>query len=517
MNSTRTVTSDYRGRGRSSRRRVEHVAESAAANEPEAALNRESSSPHVLSPVALSLVLVASFMVVLDFSIVNVALPSIKDSLGFTGDSVQWVVTAYAITFAGLLILGGRIADLFGRRRCFIVGLLVFAFASLAAGLSPDALTLVVARAVQGVGAAIVAPASLSLITSRIGEGSRRTRALGLYGATASIGFVAGQVLGGVLVQYFGWASIFLLNVPVGIVAAFFATRIISSDRTRGNIAHLDVAGAILVTVAVASVVFGVSDGAVLGWAHPLVISSLVVAIASSVGFVFVERVHAHPLLQLRLLARANLSSASIITLLMGAWNAGELVVLSLYLQQTLHDSPLAAGLVIAPQGIAGFAVGIFGSRLIRRVGMRRFLITSAASAALGFLALIAIPSSGHYGPALVAVVLVGFGNVGVLFGATVMATAGMADSDQGLVGGVINTTRQVGAALGVAILVVIAESAHAATGTSSVHGDRLAMLVSACIAFAVVPVAWHGTRAVARTTDHLIRQGGNHEIHHIG
>jgi EmrB/QacA subfamily drug resistance transporter len=525
MNMTRTGTSTLR-RKRHDRREL--VAHPSATNERDLAVEASSPNPHVLTPLALSLVLVASFMVVLDFSIVNVALPSIRASLGFTGDSVQWVVTAYAITFAGLLILGGRVADLFGRRRCFIVGLLVFAWASLAAGLSPDAMTLIIARAVQGIGAAIVAPASLSLITSRVGEGPRRTRALGLYGATASIGFVAGQVLGGVLVQYWGWASIFLLNVPVGIVAAYFATRVISSDRTRGNMAHLDVVGAVLVTVAVASAVFGVSEGAVLGWAHPLVIAALLVALATSVGFIKVERAHPYPLLQLRLLARANLSSASIITLLMGAWNAGELVVLSLYLQQTLHDSPLVAGLVIAPQGVIGFATGMFGSRLIRRVGMRRLLVTSGISAGLGFLGLIAIPSSGHYGVALLAVVLVGFGTVGSIFGSTVMATAGMADSDQGLVGGVINTTRQVGAALGVAILVAIAEGSHAASGTSSLQGDRLAMFVSACIAFAVIPVAWLGTRAVVArstgaggatslTTNHLIRQGGNHEIHHIG
>jgi MFS family permease len=211
----------------------------------------------------------------------------------------------------------------------------------------------------------------------------------------------------------------------------------------------------------------------------------------------------------------------------MGAWNAGELVVLSLYLQQTLHDSPLVAGLVIAPQGVVGFATGLYGSRLIRRVGMRKLLVASGISAGLGFLGLIAIPASGHYGVALLAVTIVGFGTVGSIFGSTVMATAGMADSDQGLVGGVINTTRQVGAALGVAILVAIAEGAHAASGTSNLQGDRLAMLVSACIAFAVIPVAWLGTRAVAATfaasgsraltTNHFIRQGGNHEIHHIG
>jgi EmrB/QacA subfamily drug resistance transporter len=443
-------------------------------------------------------VLVASFMVVLDFSIVNVGLPSIRRALGFGGDSVQWVVTAYAISFSGLLILGGRIADLFGRRRSFIAGLLVFASASLVAGLSRDAAMLIAARAIQGVGAAMVAPASLALITARFVEGPRRTRALGLYGATASIGFVAGQVLGGVFIQFLGWASIFLVNVPVGVVAAFLAHRLITSDRERGNIAHLDLVGAFLATTTVAATVFGVSQGTVLGWAHPLVEGSLALAALCLVGFILVERVHAHPLVDLSLLARSNLRVAAILSLLMGAWTAGELVVISLYLQQTLHDSPLVAGLVIAPQGVVGFVTGMMGSRLVRRVGMRRLAIASTLATGIGFLALTALPSSGHYSVVLLAVLLVGFGTVGTAFGTTVMAAAGMADTDQGFVGGVINTTRQVGAALGVALLVAVAEGAHATTGTTTIVGDRMAMLITAFIGLSGTVIAWFGTRSGA-------------------
>src|ERR1017187_9280982 len=227
-----------------------------------------------LSSPALALVLVASFMVVLDFSIVNVGLPSIRDALGFGGDSVQWVVTAYAITFGGLLILGGRLADTWGRRSVFIVGLLVFAGASLAAGLTDDAVLLVAARAIQGIGAAIVAPASLSLITARFAEGPRRPRALGLYGATASIGFVAGQVLGGVLVQYTSWRMIFLVNVPMGIAAALLAPRLITSDPQNSKSAPLDVTGGILVTLAVAAGVFAISEAPVLGWVQPVVLGA---------------------------------------------------------------------------------------------------------------------------------------------------------------------------------------------------------------------------------------------------
>ncbi|HEY5267096.1 MAG TPA: MFS transporter [Acidimicrobiales bacterium] len=448
-----------------------------------------------LSSAALALVLVASFMVVLDFSIVNVALPSIHQALGFGSDSVQWVVTAYAITFSGLLILGGRIADLFGRRRVFVAGLLLFAASSLAAGLSRDAVMLVVARAVQGVGAALVAPASLSLITSRFAEGPQRTRALGLYGATASIGFVAGQVLGGVLVQFAGWAWIFLVNVPVGVAAALLAIRLITSDHKRAKIAHLDFWGGVLVTTAVAAAVYAVSEGTVLGWAHPLVLGAIVLALVASVGFIVAERLHAHPLVDLHLLQRPNLRTAGIISFFMGAWTAGELVVMSLYLQQILHDSPLVAGLVIAPQGIVGFVTGMFGSRLLRRVGLRRLLITSTLAIGVGFLTLSNLPSSGHYNALFAIVLLIGFGTVGTVFGTTVMASQGMADADQGLVGGVVNTTRQVGAAMGVAVLVAIAEGSHAASGTSTLGGDRTAMLVAGLIGLGGTVVAWFGVR----------------------
>lgn len=454
-----------------------------------------------LSGTALTLVLVASFMVVLDFSIVNVALPTIRQALAFGGDSVQWVVTAYAITFGGLLILGGRVADLFGRRRLFVLGLLLFAGASLLAGLAGSAAILVAARALQGVGAALVAPTSLSLITARIGEGPRRIRALGLYGATASIGFIAGQVLGGVLVQYTNWRSIFLVNVPVGVIAALATPRLIPRDRERVHNSRLDVMGGVLVTIAVAALVFAVSEGTVLGWEHPLVIVAMILTVFGVMAFVVVERIHPHPLVDLALLRRPGLRTAGILTLLLGAWTAGELVVLSLYLQQTLHDSPLVTGLVIAPQGIVGFITGMFGSRLVRRLGMRTLLITATAATGFGFLILANLPAGGHYSPLFSAVVLVGFGTVGTVFGTTVMAASGMADADQGLVGGVVNTTRQVGAAIGVAILVAIAEGAHARQGISTVSGDRIAMLVAAGVGFAGTLAACFGPRHIGRTS----------------
>jgi EmrB/QacA subfamily drug resistance transporter len=448
-----------------------------------------------LSGVALGLVLVASFMVVLDFSIVNVALPSIRQALGFGGDSVQWVVTAYAITFGGLLVLGGRIGDTFGRRTMFIAGLALFSAASLAAGLTGDAILLVTARAIQGIGAALVAPASLSLITARIAEGPRRTKALGLYGATASIGYVVGQVLGGVLVQYTSWRSIFLVNVPVGLAAAVLAPRLLSPDRRRVRTTHLDIRGGLLITLAVALAVFGISEGPVLGWVQPLVIAAVIVAAVALLGFVAVERSHSDPLIDLRLLRRRGLRTAAVLTLLVGAWTAGELVVMSVYLQQTLHDSPLVAGLVIAPQGVVGFVTGMFGARLVRRFGMRTLLVVATAAAAIGFLALSHLPTSGHYDALFAVVVLIGFGTVATVFGTTVMAASGMAQADQGLVGGVVNTTRQVGAAVGVAALVAIAEGANARSGVATVGGDRTALLVAALVALSGTVAAWFGAR----------------------
>jgi predicted MFS family arabinose efflux permease len=253
--------------------------------------------------------------------------------------------------------------------------------------------------------------------------------------------------------------------------------------------------GGILVRRGVAATVFAISEGPVVGWVQPLVLGALVAAVVASAGFVAVERVHADPLIDLRLLRRRGLRTAGILTLLVGAWTAGELVVLSVYLQQTLHDAPLVAGLVIAPQGVVGFITGMFGARLLRRFSMRTLLVVATAATSAGFLVLAHLPMSGHYSPLFAAVVLVGFGTVGTVFGTTVMAASGMADADQGLVGGVVNTTRQVGAGVGVAALVAIAEGAHARAGIATVSGDRTAMLVAALGGLIGTLVAWFGAR----------------------
>jgi EmrB/QacA subfamily drug resistance transporter len=450
--------------------------------------------------MGLILILTAAFMVVLDFSIVNVALPSIQRELHFPAAAVEWVVTGYAIAFGGLLILGGRAADLFGRRRLLIAGLLVFSAASLAGGLAHDPVLLVAARVVQGAGAAIVAPAALSLITTGFPEGPQRTRALGLYGATSSLGFVAGQVLGGILVQYTSWRAVFLVNVPVGVAAAIAAPYLLGRpdrddrpDRPGRERVHrrLDVGGALLITGAVAAAVFAVSQANALGWASPAVGGALMVAAAAAAGFLAVEAHHPDPLIRIGLLRRPGVRRAYSLILLLGVYNGGEMLVLSLYFQQVLHDPPLMAGLAIAPQGIVGFAAGVSGARLSARLGLRRMLVLTNLAATAGFLVLTQLPASGSYSPLLAAVMFVGFGSAGTAFGALVSASRGVADQDQGVVGGVINTGRQIGAAVGAALLPAIAIAASHGGGAPSAVGDRAAMAAGAVAGGLATIVAW--------------------------
>jgi EmrB/QacA subfamily drug resistance transporter len=455
---------------------------------------RPVSAPPGHRRLALALILTAAFMVVLDFSIVNVALASIEREFGFTASAVQWIVTGYAIAFGGLLILGGRAADTFGRRRMFMAGLVIFSAASLAGGLAHDPVLLVTSRVVQGAGAALVAPSALSLITTGFSEGPERTRALGMYGATASIGFVAGQVLGGVLVQFTSWRAVFLVNVPVGIAALLLAPRLLGESRQAGGAGHkLDIGGALLITGAVATLVFAVSQADVLGWASPAVLGALVLAAAAGTAFIAVERRHPEPLVRGDLLRLPDLRKAGTMNLLLGLWNAGELIVLSLYFQQVLHYSPLVTGLIIAPQGVVGFIAGAFGARLARRVGIRRVLVITSAMATIGFLVLTRLPAAGGYSPLFAALMLVGFGTAGTAFGTVVTASAGVADGDQGLVGGAINTSRQVGAAIGAALLPAVAEAVSHGSPAAAAGGDRAAMLAAAMAAALATVVAWRG------------------------
>jgi EmrB/QacA subfamily drug resistance transporter len=445
--------------------------------------------------LGLALILLAAFMVVLDFSIVNLALPSIQHELGISADLVQWVVTAYAIAFGGLLILGGRAGDLFGRRRLFLAGIGVFTAASLAGGLARDPVLLIASRVVQGGGAAMVAPAALSLITTGFPEGPRRTRALGLYGATASVGFVAGQVLGGAFVEFLSWRSVFLVNVPAGLAALLLAPGILRDSRPSRAGLQLDTVGAVLITSAVAALVFAVSQAGVAGPGSASVLIPLGLSALAAAAFAIAEQRHAHPLIRPGLLRAGGLRDASALMLLLGLWNGGEMLVLSLYLQQVLHFSPLVAGLAIAPQGIVSFSTGLLSARLTGRLGIHRVLVVTGLAATAGFLVLTQLPAGGGYSPLLAAVMLVGFGTAGTAFASMVTASTGIASSDQGLVGGVINTSRQLGAAVGAALLPAVAGAVDRTSQGSAAVGDRAAMLTGAVAAALATLVALSAQR----------------------
>jgi predicted MFS family arabinose efflux permease len=338
----------------------------------------------------------------------------------------------------------------------------------------------------------------------------------------ASVGFVSGQTLGGVLVEWTSWRAVFLVNVPVGLAAALLAPRVIAvpaavaataeadtaeadtaeadaADADAAGVAYtanrsntarrrLDVRGAVLITAAVTLAVFGISQGNVLGWTSPLVLGAAVTAACAAAGFVAAEARHPAPLVRPRLLLRPGLRDGAVLAFLLGVWNGGELLVLSFYLQQRLGFSPLATGLVIAPQGLAGFTMGFVGPRLAGWLGVRRLLVLASVAATIGFAVLTQLPAAG-YSPLLLVVVLVGCGGAGTAFGSILLASRELADDDQGLAGGVINTTRQVGAAVGAALLPAVADAVH------GVPGDRAAMLTATVVALAATAVSWRAAR----------------------
>ncbi len=447
-------------------------------------------APHGLGRLALVIVLCAQLVVVLDFSIVNVALPSISNAFSATSTSVQWVVTAYAITFGGLLVLGGRIADLLGRRELFVWGLVGFALASAAGGVASSLALLVLARAVQGIAAAAVAPAALSILTTSFRDGPARTRVLGYYGIMSSVGFVAGLVLGGAIVETVGWRGVFFVNVPVCLLAAVIGRRVIPRAAASTTRVHLDVVGACLVTAGVAALVYAPTAGVDEGWTSVPFLAAVGAAAGLLVVFVRHEQHSPHPVMPLSIFRSRTLVAGDAVTLLIGAWNAGEVLVLSLYCQQVLGYSPLVAGLIAVPQGIGGLLRGFAGPGLVARLGIRRFLAASAAVSAVGLALLLRFPATSRPPVILLVLLVIGLGTTSAMFAATVGGTAGVTDDEQGLAGALVNTARQVGAAIGVAGLLAISASSTGSGGASTADlaaGYRLAMGAAAALAIAAV------------------------------
>jgi EmrB/QacA subfamily drug resistance transporter len=428
-----------------------------------------------------------SLVVVLDFSIVNVALPALSVEMGVTTTTAQWVITAYALTFGGLLVLGGRASDFFGRRRILLAGLVLFAVASAAGGLAVNFEALALSRAIQGVAAAMVAPAALSILTTSYPEGPLRNRVLGYFGMTASVGFVVGLVAGGILVDTVGWRGVFFVNLPVCLALAVVGSRSLPAGSTAAGPRRLDLPGAALVTSGTAVLVYAPTLGTTDGWASLSFIVCLLLSAALFGAFVAVEGRSRQPLVPLRMFRHHTLVIGDMLSGLLGAWMAGEVLVLSLYCQQVLGYSALVAGLVAVPQGIGGLLRGVLGSRLLDRLGLRVFLAANSLLAAVTVGALFRFPSTSHY-PGLGIVLLVfGFGSTNVVFGATVAASSGVSNDEQGLAGALVNAGRQIGSAVGVAVLLSIV-AIDATANSSTPHladGFRLALICAAGLAVA--------------------------------
>jgi EmrB/QacA subfamily drug resistance transporter len=421
--------------------------------------------------IALALLATAQFVVVLDASIVNVALPSIGRALHFTQDSLSWVVNAYVLTFGGFLLLGGRMADLLGRRRVFIGGLIVFALASLAGGLAQSEAWLIAARAVQGLGAAILSPAALSIVTTTFSEGAERNKALGVWGAVAGSGGAAGVLLGGVLTDAAGWEWVLFVNTPIGLLAALLAPRLIAESRAEGEHRHFDIAGAASVTAGLSILVYALVDAAQAGWGSLQTVGLLGLAVALLAAFVVIELRAASPLMPFRIFRLRTVTGANVAGLLIGASLFSMFFFISLYMQQVLGYGPLKAGVSYLPLAFAIMLSAGVGSQLVTRVGFKPVLVAGMTFVAGGLVWFAQVSATGSFasdilGPSLLAAVGLGFSFVSVM----IAAVSGVRDRDAGLASGLINTTQQIGGALGLAVLATVANSRTTDVMASS-HG----------------------------------------------
>jgi EmrB/QacA subfamily drug resistance transporter len=405
----------------------------------------------------LALLAMAQFVVVLDASIVNVALPSIGRSLDFAQDDLSWVVNAYTLTFGGFLLLGGRLADLLGRRRMFVYGMWLFALASLVGGLAQSDVMLIAARAVQGLGAALISPAALSILTTTFAEGNERNKALGVWGAVAGSGGAVGVLLGGMLTEWAGWEWVLFVNVPIGIAAALVAPRLVAESRDDSS-PSFDIAGAVSVTAGLALLVYTLVDANNAGWGSTQTIALGALSVALLVAFVFIERRRRYPLVPFSIFRLRTLRGANVIGLLLGMSLFAMFFFISLYMQQVMGYEPLKAGLAYVP--LAGLIIISAGgaSQLVARFGFKPVLVAGMVLIAGGlyWFSHVSAPGGTYVGdvlfPSMLAAVGLGLAFVPV----TIAAVTGTQPAEAGLASGLINTSQQVGGALGLAVLATI-------------------------------------------------------------
>jgi len=450
---------------------------------------------------ALALIVTAQFMVILDVAIVNVALPSIKTDLGFSATGLQWVITAYAILFGGTLLLGGRLADLLGRRRMFVAGLALFAASSLLCGFAWSSGSLVGFRALQGLGGALLAPAALSLLMTTFAEGRERNRALGIYGAASGSGAAAGVLLGGVITSYLGWSWIFFVNVPVGLAAIALTPFLLRDSRAELPHRHFDLAGAASVTGGLMLLVYGLTRAATDGWTSPVTLGLIGGAAALVAAFIWIESRSRSPLLPLRIFRLRALSAANVTMALVGAVTFSEFFVLTLYVQDVLHYSAVQSGVAFVAFALSVVVASNLAQPVVSRIGIRGTLMMGLSLATVSVGLLTQVPVDGHYFWDLFPAFVLGGTGLGFSFvPVTIASLAGVERADAGVASGLVNTSRQIGGAIGLAAISTIAASAaasyahthgvSAASAAATVSGFQTAFVVLGGLLVAAFVVA---------------------------
>jgi len=420
--------------------------------------------------IVLVLLSLTQFILVIDVSIVNVALNSIKQSLAFSEANLQWILSAYTLTFGGLLLLGGRAADLFGRRRMFMIGLVIFTCGSAMCGFSQTELMLILARAFQGIGAAIISPGALSILMTTFREGSERNRALGVWGAIAGVGGAVGVLAGGILVQYLSWRWIFLVNVPIGLIVLLLTPRFIPESKGAAPEGRLDVAGAVSITSGLALLIFGLTHAQTASWSSPLTIGALVASVILIVGFVVIEARVTDPILPLRIFRNRSVTGANVVGFLLGSSIFATFFFLSLYMQQVLGIDALGVGLrYLLLAGVIIIAAGV-SQALVTRFGVRPILAIGMMLLTFGLLYFTNLRVDGTYLHDLVpGFILAGVGLGFAFVPVSIAALQGVTGSLAGAASGLINTSQQVGGAVGVAVLSTIAGTVASNHVTSAV------------------------------------------------
>jgi EmrB/QacA subfamily drug resistance transporter len=424
--------------------------------------------------IALALLATTQFVIVLDAAIVNVAIPTIGRDLKFSLENLAWIPNAYALTFGGFLLLGGRMADLLGRRTLFMAGLGVFGIASLMGGFSGSETQLIGWRALQGLGAAMLAPSALSMVTNMFSEGAERNKALGVWGAVSGSGGAAGVLLGGILTEYAGWEWVLWVNVPIVVIAAFVAPRLLDESKVDSETRHFDALGAVVVTVGLSLLVFALVDTVNAGWGSTQTIVRLAVSLALIVVFVAIESRSVAPLVPFRIFRLRTLTGANVIGLLIGAALFSMFFFLSRYMQEVLHYSALKTGLSYLPLALVIIVSAGVASQLVTKLGFKPVLITGMVMIAVGLLWFTQLPPDGVYVKNIIAPMIIAAFGLGFAFvPVTIAAVSGISPDDSGLASGLINTSQQIGGALGLAVLATIANNRTLDLVTAA-HGNPL-------------------------------------------